>query len=59
LTIILKTIIIKQYKKDWGYFTPCMKNNAFTTSIVGEEDCNQFATSESGRITEITASGSY
>lgn len=49
------------FEKDvWGFFSPCIDPpGQFTTSMVGVPDCNQFASSSSGNVVEITASGSY
>lgn len=47
----------------WGFFSPCVSGddpNRFTTSMVGEPECNQYATlNASGSPVELTASGSY
>lgn len=47
----------------WGFFSPCTSNNAYTTSMFGDDvsSCNQFPTylNNTSTLTEISASGGY
>lgn len=48
----------------WGFFSPCTaaaNRAAYTTSMVGEGDCEQYATTDplSGEVVEVSASGGY
>ncbi|EGD82762.1 hypothetical protein PTSG_12023 [Salpingoeca rosetta] len=52
------------YTQDvWGFFSPCVsqRTGKYTSSMVGEGDCNQYPTTTgaSGPVQEVTASGSY
>lgn len=52
----------KDYNNDvWGFFSPCLSNKQYTTSVVGNQKCDQYVSRKNfiSAPTEITASPSY
>lgn len=44
----------------YGFFSPCTSpDGQYTTSMVGVGSCDQFPTTSSGTVVEVSASGSY